>query len=54
MGPVYNLIVRAGKGDQPYYEAKWRAGGRQLKRRLGPAWLEADGWWLGAPPRPCP
>jgi hypothetical protein len=46
MGPVYNLVVRSGKGDQPYYEVKWRAGGRQLKRRLGPPWLErADGGW---------
>jgi integrase len=46
MGPVYNLVVRAGKGGEPYYEVKWRAGGRQLKRRLGPAWLERTdiGW----------
>jgi integrase len=46
MGPVYNLVVRSGKGDQPYYEVKWRADGRQLKRRLGPAWLErTDAGW---------
>lgn len=47
MGPVYNLIVRSGMGDRAYYEVKWRAGGRQLKRRLGPAWLErTDAGWV--------
>lgn len=43
------LIVRAGAGDTPYWEAKWRSGGRQYKRRVpgGPAWAEksADGSW---------
>jgi integrase len=47
MPPPYNLIVRAGKSGEPYFEAKWRAGGKQFKRRLGPAWLDAGeggGW----------
>lgn len=45
--PPYNLIVRSGQGGEPYYEVKWRSGGRQLKRRLGPAWLtvSTDGSW---------
>jgi integrase len=44
------IVVAAGKtGDGTmYYEAKWRdASGRQVKRRLGKAWVEADsagGW----------
>jgi integrase len=41
------LIVRAHKGV-PFYEAKWRdATRRQLKRRLGRAWLvpTANGGW---------
>lgn len=47
MTPPYNLIVRSGQGGEPYYEVKWRSGGRQLKRRLGPAWLtvSTDGSW---------
>ncbi len=46
MAASYNLVVRVGKGGVPYYEVKWRAGGQQLKRRLGPAWLTAaDGGW---------
>ncbi len=37
------VIVPAKTGDGAYYEAKWRdAGGRQLKRRLGQAWVERD------------
>jgi len=28
--------------DGPYYEAKWRRDGRQVKRRIGPAWLTRD------------
>jgi integrase len=44
MAPSYNLVVRAGKRGEPYYEAKWRQpGGTQLKRRLGLAWLVSDG-----------
>jgi integrase len=36
-------MVRAGKDGTPYYEAKWRHDGRQVKRRLGRAWLDPDG-----------
>ena len=44
MAPSYNLVVRAGKRGEPYYEVKWRRpDGTQLKRRLGPAWLVSDG-----------
>ncbi len=48
MPPSYNLIVRAGKSGEPHFEAKWRTAGKQCKRRLGPAWLEAGegGEWL--------
>ena len=44
--PDANLIVREHKGS-PFYEAKFRHEGRQIKRRIGPAWLErsADGEW---------
>jgi integrase len=50
----YNLIVRSGKGGEPYWEAKWRVGGRQVKRRLGRAWLVPDsgGGWTRRPGRP--
>jgi integrase len=45
--PKATLIVREHLG-RPFYEAFWRHGGRQVKRRIGPAWLEADpdgtGW----------
>lgn len=37
------VIVPAKTGDGAYYEAKWRdSGGRQVKRRLGQAWMERD------------
>ena len=36
-------LVVVERGDGPVYEAKWRRGGHQVKRRLGPAWLERDG-----------
>jgi integrase len=42
------VLVRVGKGGTPFFEAKWRdADGAQLKRRLGPAWLERlpEGGW---------
>jgi integrase len=44
--PTGSLVVRAGEDGQPFYEAKWRRSGRQIKRRVGPAWLEpgTDGW----------
>lgn len=50
--PDGSLIVETGKGPnagQAFYAAKWRASKdqRQVKRRLGPAWLDANptgGW----------
>ncbi len=44
--PTAALIVREQRG-QVYYEAFWRYHGRQVKRRLGPAWLakDASGAW---------
>ncbi|HVA19794.1 MAG TPA: tyrosine-type recombinase/integrase [Solirubrobacteraceae bacterium] len=44
--PVATIIIREQRGE-PFYEAKWRHEGRQVKRRIGPAWLERDasgGW----------
>ena len=41
-GPA--VVVRAAKDGTPFFEAKWRdADGAQVKRRLGPAWLQSDG-----------
>lgn len=38
------VVVRVGPTGVPYFEAKWRDGERrQVKRRLGPAWVEPDG-----------
>lgn len=38
------VVVRVGKDGTPFFEAKWRDDeGRQVKRRLGPAWIEPDG-----------
>ena len=39
--PTASIVVREHRG-QPFYEAKFRYGGRQIKRRIGPAWLERD------------
>jgi len=39
--PTAALIVREQRGEV-YYEAFWRYQGRQVKRRLGPAWLDKD------------
>ena len=39
--PVASLIVRE-HGGEPFYEAKFRYCGRQVKRRIGPAWLIFD------------
>lgn len=36
--PAAALVIREHDG-QPFYEAKFRHSGRQVKRRLGPAWL---------------
>ena len=45
--PKATLIVREHLG-RPFYEAFWRHDGRQVKRRIGPAWLEPEpdgtGW----------
>ena len=45
--PSASIIVREHH-DRPFYEAKFRYRGRQIKRRIGPAWLERDpdtgGW----------
>lgn len=49
--PAGALVVRVDKAGAPLYEAKWRADGRQIKRRLGPAWLDGDGCGGWAPRR---
>ena len=37
------VIVPSKAADGAYFEAKWRdARGRQVKRRLGQAWVEQD------------
>jgi integrase len=36
--PATHLVVREYEG-RPFWEAKFRDGARQVKRRLGPAWL---------------
>jgi len=43
--PAAALVVREHKGV-PFYEAKFRIAGRQVKRRIGEAWLERgeQGW----------
>ena len=45
--PSAALVIREHRG-RPYYEAKFRYYGDQVKRRIGPAWLERDpdarGW----------
>jgi integrase len=35
-------LVVVERSDGPVFEAKWRRAGAQVKRRLGPAWLERD------------
>ena len=37
--PTATVFIREQRG-QAFYEAFWRYGGKQLKRRLGPAWLD--------------
>ncbi len=39
--PSATIVVREHRG-QVFYEAKFRHNGRQIKRRIGPAWLERD------------
>jgi integrase len=41
--PTGSLVIRTGPSGDPYYEAKWRWQGGQVKRRVGPAWVVADG-----------
>ncbi len=46
--PTGALVV-VGRADRPVFEAKWRRAGRQVKRRIGPAWLERaadDSGWV--------
>jgi integrase len=45
--PTPAVLIRDANGE-PFYEAKFRHAGRQVKRRIGPAWLvrdEASGKW---------
>ena len=44
--PSPAIVVRVGRDGTPFYEAKWRVDGAQVKRRLGRAWLarDGDGW----------
>jgi hypothetical protein len=46
--PTGALVVRVDVNGQPFFDAKWRRAGRQVKRRIGPAWLDAgpDGGWV--------
>jgi integrase len=39
--PKATLLVREHRG-QPFYEAFWRFQGKQVKRRIGAAWLERE------------
>lgn len=49
------ITVREGRDGTPFYEAKWRADGSQIKRRLGRAWLVRDGeGWRKRPGRTPP
>jgi integrase len=45
--PTGALVVRRDAEGHPYYEAKWRRRGVQVKRRVGSAWLDpaSDGSW---------
>jgi cytochrome P450 len=40
--PSPSLVVRDHNGE-PFYEAFFRHDGRQVKRRIGPAWLQRTG-----------
>jgi integrase len=45
--PSGALVVRTDAEGHPYYEAKWRRDGAQVKRRVGSAWLDPaprGGW----------
>jgi len=45
--PKASIVIREYRG-KPFYEAFWRLHRKQVKRRIGPAWLERDpngaGW----------
>lgn len=45
--PSASLAIRT-KGTEVYYDAKFRFGGKQIMRRVGPAWLMPDeaGAWV--------
>ena len=45
--PTGALVLRTDGEGHPYFEAKWRRGGVQVKRRVGSAWLDlaAHGGW---------
>lgn len=47
-----SLVVRE-HGERPFYEVKFRHDGRQVKLRVGPAWLVRDnsGQWASRPGR---
>jgi integrase len=53
--PVASLLVRA-KGEEVYYDAKFRHDGKQVMRRIGPAWLSRDssGNWVARKGRIAP
>jgi hypothetical protein len=40
--PTYSLQLRA-QGTRAFYEVMFRTGGRQVKRRVGPAWVTPAG-----------
>ncbi|MCW3068844.1 MAG: site-specific integrase, partial [Solirubrobacterales bacterium] len=42
MNPSAAIVIRE-HGGRPFYEAKFRYRGRQVKRRVGPAWLDREG-----------
>jgi hypothetical protein len=48
--PLFNLIAREQNG-RIFYEAKFRYAGRQVMRRIGPAWLERSTGSLTHEPR---
>jgi integrase len=48
--PTGALVIRE-EDSGPFYEAKWRRRGRQVKRRIGGAWLTKDRRTRGWKPR---
>jgi hypothetical protein len=39
--PKASILIRE-HGGRPFYEAFWRLNGKQVKRRIGPAWLDRN------------